>query len=330
MEKETVNTTEPQTFATEDPSVVPDDSPEEVAAEVQAPKKKPLRTFFLTGGLFTVVGLIIAAAATLPGFFSYAKSVSDLKLNLINQDNRYVYSDDTLRISVNNESDDDKYLTKAVVHVTWMRNDDTPEIFSLASLSKNGLNINICNIGWSDLNNVLVEADPDAESYQNLKYPEKLMLKLDTMHYGQPYVVGELTLDDLKDPTASVSVSLRCKVNGEQEYYKTSCGFGYNTTTDKLFRLSDGKGGDTYIQHIKYCIPCDQGKGDYTLPLEYTCPAHKYEEIHFAISADRSCYASYYVELYAMDKLLLKTEEMGAHFTTHSFDIYSIPDSPDA
>ena len=328
-EKDTKIISEPAPVEEEQASAPPEEAPEQAEENKQPPKKKTLWTLLMTSGILTLIGLIITVIMGLPDFFTYAKSVSDLKLDLINPDHRYVDMTDTLRIGANNESDDDKYLTEAVVHVTVMRLDDAPIIQSLASVSKNGVNINICNRGWSDLKDVLIEADPDEPSYKNLRHPEKFTLKLNNMRYGQPYVVGELTLDDLKNPIASCAVPLRCKVQGEQEYYKTTCSIGYDSKADKLFRLPEGKGGDTLIHQIKYCIPCDEGEGEYTLPLEYTCPAHKYEEINFIISADHSCYASYYIELYAMDKLLLKTEENDAHFTSYSFDIYSIPDDPD-
>ena len=328
MENETVKISEPASLESDHPTEIPDEAPEQAPEKKPTPKKKHVRTYLMTGGIVAIIGLIIAAAALLPSYFSYAKSISDLKLNLINQDMRNVVSIDTLRIGADNESDDDKYLTKAVVHVTAIRNDDTPVFFSLSYLSENGVNINICNIGWGDLKNVLIEADPDVDSYQNLKHPEKFTLKLETMQCGHPYVAGELTLDDLKDPTAFSSIPLRYKIQGEKEYYKTICPFSYHAATNSFAQLPDGKGGVTPVSNIEYRIQCDEGVGEYTLPLEYVCPAHKYEEINFTITADRSCDVSYYIELYAMDKLMLTTEERGAHFTIRSFDLYSVTNDP--
>ena len=78
---------------------------------------------------------------------------------------------------------------------------------------------------------------------------------------------------------------------------------------------------------IDYIIQCDKGVGVYELPIEYSCPSHKYEEIHFGITADRSCYVSYYIELYANDDLLFETEEKGTYLNISSVELPSANDS---
>lgn len=282
------------------------------------PKQRFLR-FLKRHIIATVISLITVLTSIGILIFTllpYSKSVSDLKLTLINSDYRYSYSNDYLRIGANNNSDDDKPLTKAVIHVTGIRNDDTPNIQAIPSFSEKRLKINICNKGWCDLKNVTIEADPNAESFQNLKSPEKFKLTLNTMEHGHIYTVHEVTISDFKDPQKAYSVALRCRVKGEKEYYQTACGFGYNPTTGEFSIL--GKGGNTEIYDLEYCIKCEDGTGDFDYDISYTCPAHKYEEIHFSITADRSCYVSYYIELYAMDNMRLKTKETGVHFTIDS------------
>lgn len=296
--------------------------------ETQVPRKKRRKHILEVSGILTIVGLLIAAAAMIASFLSWGKSVSDMKLILINNGNRYVYASDVLKIGVSNNSDDDKFLTKAVIHVTELRNDDTPSFVSTAKSCDDGtgIDISICNTGWTDLKDVTIEADPDSDSYKNLKHPEAYQLNLDVMEHGKNYSLGKLTVEDLKDLTASSVITLKCKIKGEKEDYDiVSCGYYYNPSTGTF--NTEGKGDRTEINHIKYCIQSKNGTGIFEYPLEFTCPAHKYEEINFAITADRSCSASYFIELYAMDKLLLKTEENGAHFTISSLNAVSTPDS---
>lgn len=295
--------------------------------ENQILRKKRLMHILKTSGIATLVSLLIAALSMIPGYLSWGKSVSDMKLRLINSENRYVYSSDVLKIGVSNNSDDDKFLTKAIIHVTELRNDDTPLFFSTAELCDDGkgINISVCNTGWSDLMDVTIEADPDADSYKNLKHPEVYSLKLDVMQHGKKYPLGKLTTEDLKDLNASSIVPLKCTIKGKKEDYTViSHGYYYNPSIDKF--TAEGKGDKTEINHINYCIQSENGTGIFEYPLEFTCPAHKYEEINFAITTDRSCNASYFIELYAMDKLLLKTEEQGAHFTISSLNA-ATPDS---
>ncbi len=153
-----------------------------------------------------------------------------------------MYNKDYIRIGADNQSDDYRYLTKAVINVTGLRTDDTPYIGSISTLSKTGVEINIYNTGWCDLKNVTIESDPDANSYQNLKHPERFKLDLDVMEHGQLYVVGELSFDELKGENNNGAVGLRCKVKGESDYYRTVCTYSYNPVDGKLYPL--GKGGN--------------------------------------------------------------------------------------
>lgn len=307
---------------TTSPPLEDDDSNISESDETVSKSTPPGRRFLrflkkhIIAAVISLITVLTSIGIFIFTFLPYSKSVSDLKLTLINSVYRYTYSNDYLRIGANNNSDDDKPLTKAIIHVTGIRNDDTPNIQAISSPNQKRLKINICNKGWSDLKNVTIEADPEQESYQNLKNPEKFKLTLSTMEHGRLYIVREVTIADFKDPQKAYSVALRCHIKGEKDYYQTACGFGYNPTTGDFSIL--GKGGNTEIYDLEYCIKCENGTGDFDYSLSYTCPAHKYEEIHFSITADRSCYVSYYIEFYAMDKMLLKTKESGAHFTIDS------------
>lgn len=296
--------------------------------ENQKPHKKRWLNIIKTSGIVTLIGLLITAFSMIPDYLSWGKSVSDMKLRLINNENRYVYSSDVLKIGVSNNSDDDKFLTKAVIHVTEYRNDDTPSFVATAELCDGGkgINIAVCNTGWSDLKDVTIEADSDSNSYNNLKHPDVYGLKLDVMKHGKKYPLGKLTTEDLKDLKASSTVPLKCTIKGEKEDYAViPYGYYYNASTDKF--TTEGKGGRTEIDHITYCIQSESGTGIFEYPIEFTCPAHKYEEINFAITTDRSCNASYFIELYSMDKLMLKTEVQGAHFTISSLNAAATSDS---
>ncbi|MBQ3417724.1 MAG: hypothetical protein IJH32_07805 [Ruminococcus sp.] len=305
------------------PSVQSADTPDEKAEEKQAPVKKRFIKYLKIIG---IIATILVALIAVPNFginwFSCSKSVSDLSLMLISKDNRYGISKETLRIGANNFSDDDKFLTKGVIHITQLRYDNTPNINSSAVLTENGVNITICNLGWNDLKNVTIEADPDEPSYQNLKNPEDFSMKLDTMQYGQPYILKELTAEDLKDPTETSVIPLLCKAEEDGSEYHIKCGFYYDSKTGK-FSKTGGKGGDIPTTDIEYCVQCENGTGEFEFPVKYLCPAHKYEEINFSVTADRSCDISYYIEFYAMDKFILRTEESGTHFTIYSYNLFS-------
>lgn len=299
----------------------------EVSKEKQISRKKRMIQILKASGIVTLITLLIGVFTMIPDYLSWGKSVSDMKLSVINSENRYVYDSDVLKIGVSNTSDDDKFLTKAVIHITELRNDDSPRFVTTADLCDDGkgINVSICNTGWSDLTDVTVEADPDAKLYKNLKHPEAYELKLDVMQHGKKYPLGKLTAEDFIDPTSS-SVPLKCTIKGEKEDYDVvQHGYYYNSSIGKF--TAEGKGDRTEINHITYCIQSENGTGTFEYPLEFTCPAHKYQEINFAITVDRSCSASYFIELYAMDKPLLKTEEFGAHFTISSLNVTATPDS---
>lgn len=159
----------------------------EASKEKQISRKKRLIQILKASGIVTLISLMIGVLSMIPGYLGWRKSVSDMKLRVINSENRYVYDSDVLKIGVSNTSDDDKFLTKAVIHVTELRNDDTPRFVTTADLCDDGKGINvfICNTGWSDLTDVTVSADSNATSYKNLKHPEAYKLKLDVMQHGK-------------------------------------------------------------------------------------------------------------------------------------------------
>lgn len=295
---------------------------EETSAQ-QVPSQKNLFKKVKNHMVYIIVFLILIPFINVSvSVYSCIKSVSSLELSLLEGPVQRLNSSDFYRIGADNRSDDYKYLTKGVVTVTQIRNDDEPHIGLYTKNNDNkGMTLKIYNAGWCDLNDVTIEVDPEMESTQNLLHPEKFSLTLDTMRYGQYYELGELTAADIKDKENLNKIEFLCKVDGGTECYTVWCNYIYNSSSDSI--STSGKGDYTDIFDFSYCIERDKGIGKYEFPIEYSCPAHKYEEIKLSITADKSCYVSYYIELYSKDTPKLTTEERGTYLYIPSINPYS-------
>ncbi len=246
---------------------------------------------------------------------NFIKQNSDLKIELIDSGINNQYGEEVLRLGINNHSEDAKKITKAILNISDIREDNDSYNFNiLCENNDNGITISVYNDGWSDLSNVSFSVPTISDFYSNLWEPEKYNKIYNVIKPGKSYALGTLTANDLKDKTRETKIEILCKVGGTNSII-----YGHYTYDKNLDEVKlPGSGGPTETYLVDCCIDTRNGAYKYEIPVEYTCDAHFYEEIRFIFSANRSCHVKYSLELYSNNKRLFKTQEKGTHIKVNS------------
>lgn len=262
--------------------------------------------------IFLVFIPLILCFITVSNFF---KQNSDLKIELIESGINNQYAEEVLRLGINNHSEDAKKITKAILNISDIREDNDSYNFNiLCENDDNGITISVYNDGWSDIFDVSFSVPIISDFYSNLWHPEKYNKTFKVIKPGKRYVLGSLTANDLKDKTRETKIEFSCKTG--QANSNIYGHYTYDKHLDKV-RLP-GVGGPTETYLVDCFIDTRNGAYKYEIPVEYTCDAHFYEEIRFIFSANRSCHVKYSLELYSNNKCLFKTQEKGTYIRVNS------------
>ena len=276
--------------------------------------------------VFAVILPIVAGVAAIltiiNGVNNMILSNSDLKVDLV--ESKYygaLSGEQEIRYGINNQSNDAKPITKAVLKVTNIEIDSTINMNIVRISDGENVLLKVYNSGWNKRDDVSFKVIQNSDFYCNLKEPNKNSINYESMNPGQLYdlfTISKLDLSDssiLSDPLYSYPIEYTTN-NNLSPVACSGTTYAYNEAFDTI--IIPGKGGSTDTYPLSCCIETEKGNYDYELPIAYTCNAHDYEEIKLILTSDKTCSLSYIIEFYSNEKCLYKSESECIEITIDS------------
>ena len=267
-----------------------------------------------------VIAFLVAVISPVFVIVNYHKNTSDLKVELVEAKQEYANTSEIATFNVNNISEDDKIINRAVVKILECRKDEEIVLRAEGVLNDTDLSIIVYNAGWSDIQDISFSLNSSNDFYNNVKNPDMFKRTYTDFEYGRGYELCTLTVEDLYAPKTYETILIDCHIKGEPDTIQVQCSYMYESSIDRF--VMGGKGGVIDPLEKDCCIEVSKGPSSYEVPINYEYDKHGTGQIKLHLTADQSCSFRYVIQIYSGRDKIYQTPPRG---TTIKIASYSPP-----